>query len=100
MTKTVTDYFNSLPEDRFKEGDDGELTVKLTKTDITKLANQLVKLADDKDVKADLKVIVTSQGVSEADFDKQYTSTVKSMKDAIADLEKRKKMRRSQSMRQ
>ncbi|KMT62507.1 hypothetical protein DUK53_13175 [Listeria sp. SHR_NRA_18] len=90
VTKTVTDYFNSLPEDRFKEGDDGELTVKLTKTDITKLANQLVKLADDKDVKADLKVIVTSQGVSEEDFDKQYESAVKSVKDAIKDLEDEK----------
>ncbi|WP_430535599.1 hypothetical protein [Listeria rocourtiae] len=90
VTKTVSDYFSSLPEDRFKEGDDGEITVKLTKTDITKLANQLVKLAEDKDVKADLKVIVTSQGVSEKDFDEQYTATVKSIKDSIKDLENEK----------
>lgn len=90
VTKTITDYFNSLPEDRFKEGDDGELTVKLTKTDITKLANELVKLADDKDVKADLKVIATSQGVSKSDFDEQYASAVKSAKDAIKDLEDEK----------
>lgn len=90
VTKTVSDYFSSLPEDRFKEGDDGEITVKLTKTDITKLANQLVKLAEDKDVKADLKVIVTSQGVSQKDFDEQYTATVKSIKDSIKDLENEK----------
>ncbi|MBA3925801.1 hypothetical protein [Listeria rustica] len=90
VTKTVTDYFNSLPEDRFKEGDNGELTVKLTKTDVTKLANELVKLADDKDVKADLKVIATSQGVSKSDFDEQYASAVKSAKDSIKDLEDEK----------
>ncbi|EUJ42472.1 Lmo2079 family surface lipoprotein [Paenilisteria rocourtiae] len=90
VTKIVSDYFSSLPEDRFKEGDNGEITVKLTKSDITKLANQLVKLADDKDVKADLKVIVTSQGVSENDFDEQYTATVKSIKDSIKDLESEK----------
>ncbi|EUJ22772.1 hypothetical protein PGRAN_11931 [Listeria grandensis FSL F6-0971] len=83
VTKTVSDYFNSLPEDRFKEGDNGEITLNLTKADFTTLATKISELLDDKAIKADLKVIAESQGVSGEAFDKQYKSMAKSFDDAI-----------------
>ncbi|MBC1573770.1 hypothetical protein HB900_04815 [Listeria booriae] len=88
VTKTVNDYFNSLPEDRFTENDNGDVTVKLTQDDITKLATNLSKLLDDKDVKADLKTIFEANGVSADEFDKQFDSMKKSIDDAIQKMKK------------
>ncbi|MBC1936272.1 hypothetical protein HCA69_07830 [Listeria grandensis] len=90
VTKTVSDYFNSLPEDRFKEGDNGEITLNLTKADFTTLATKISELLDDKAIKADLKVIAESQGVSSEAFDKQYKSMAKSFDDAIQSVKDEK----------
>ncbi|EUJ46923.1 hypothetical protein [Listeria riparia] len=83
VTKTMNDYFNSLPEDRFTENDNGDITVKLTQDDITKLATNLSKLLDDKDVKADLQTIFEANGVSADQFDKQFDAMKKSVDNAI-----------------
>ncbi|MBC1367153.1 hypothetical protein HB821_09410 [Listeria innocua] len=90
-TKLIDSYFSGLEKDRFKEADDGTLTITLTNADIANMMNQVAKMMDDEKVKADFKVIVESQG-SEAvtDFDTTYTEMQSSIKDAAKSLKDNK----------
>lgn len=90
-TKLIDSYFSGLEKDRFKEADDGTLTITLTNTDLANMMNQVAKMMDDEKVKADFKVIVESQG-SEAvtDFDTTYTEMQSSIKDAAKSLKDNK----------
>ncbi|EKY3941370.1 TPA: hypothetical protein LWH76_000271 [Listeria innocua] len=90
-TKLIDSYFSGLEKDRFKEADDGTLTITLTNADLANMMNQVAKMMDDEKVKADFKVIVESQG-SEAvtDFDTTYTEMQSSIKDAAKYLKDNK----------
>ncbi|EKF1881499.1 TPA: hypothetical protein NQO30_000828 [Listeria innocua] len=90
-TKLIDSYFSGLEKDRFKEADDGTLTITLTNADLANMMNQVAKMMDDEKVKADFKVIVESQG-SEAvtDFDTTYTEMQSSIKDAAKSLKDNK----------
>ncbi|EAF5666938.1 hypothetical protein ACKTFP_001485 [Listeria innocua] len=90
-TKLIDSYFSGLEKDRFKEADDGTLTITLTNADLANMMNQVAKMMDDEKVKADFKVIVESQG-SEAvtDFDTIYTEMQSSIKDAAKSLKDNK----------
>ncbi|ELD8336801.1 hypothetical protein QJJ72_001284 [Listeria innocua] len=90
-TKLIDSYFSGLEKDRFKEADDGTLTITLTNADLANMMNQVAKMMDDEKVKADFKVIVESQG-SEAvtDFDTTYTEMQTSIKDAAKSLKDNK----------
>ncbi|MBC2114087.1 hypothetical protein HCA91_09835 [Listeria innocua] len=90
-TKLIDSYFSGLEKDRFKEADDGTLTITLTNADIANMMNQVAKMMDDEKVKADFKVIAESQG-SEAvtDFDTTYTEMQSSIKDAAKSLKDNK----------
>ncbi|MBC6148221.1 hypothetical protein HCA24_04980 [Listeria innocua] len=90
-TKLIDSYFSGLEKDRFKEADDGTLTITLTNADLANMMNQAAKMMDDEKVKADFKVIVESQG-SEAvtDFDTTYTEMQTSIKDAAKSLKDNK----------
>ncbi|MBC2125127.1 Lmo2079 family surface lipoprotein [Listeria innocua] len=90
-TKLIDSYFSGLEKDRFKEADDGTLTITLTNADLANIMNQVAKMMDDEKVKADFKVIVESQG-SEAvtDFDTTYTEMQSSIKDAAKSLKDNK----------
>lgn len=90
-TKLIDTYFTGLEKDRFKEVDDGTVSITLKNADIANLMNQAAKLMDDEKVKADLKVIAESQG-SEAitDFDSTYTEMKSSLTDAAKELKENK----------
>ncbi|MBC2156766.1 Lmo2079 family surface lipoprotein [Listeria innocua] len=90
-TKLIDSYFSGLEKDRFKEADDGTLTITLTNADLANMMNQVAKMMDDEKVKADFKVIVESQG-SEAvtDFDTTYTEMQSSIKDTAKSLKDNK----------
>ncbi|EDO1223057.1 hypothetical protein K2V03_001961 [Listeria innocua] len=90
-TKLIDSYFSGLEKNRFKEADDGTLTITLTNADLANMMNQVAKMMDDEKVKADFKVIVESQG-SEAvtDFDTTYTEMQSSIKDAAKSLKDNK----------
>ncbi|EAE6208689.1 hypothetical protein RKK46_002193 [Listeria innocua] len=90
-TKLIDSYFSGLEKDRFKEADDGTLTITLRNADLANMMNQVAKMMDDEKVKADFKVIVESQG-SEAvtDFDTTYTEMQSSIKDAAKSLKDNK----------
>ncbi|EMY5047481.1 hypothetical protein AAYR40_001158 [Listeria monocytogenes] len=87
-TKLIDTYFTGLEKDRFKEADDGTVSVTLKNADIANLMNQVAKLMDDEKVKADFKVIAESQGSDAVtDFDSTYTE----MKSSLADVAKKLK---------
>lgn len=89
--KLVDTYFTGLEKDRFKEADDGTVSVTIKNADIANLMNQVAKLMDDEKVKADLKVIAESQGSDAVtDFDSTYTEMKSSLTDAAKELKENK----------
>ncbi|EAG9319538.1 hypothetical protein [Listeria monocytogenes] len=90
-TKLIDTYFTGLEKDRFKEADDGTVSVTLKNADIANLMNQVAKLMDDEKVKADFKVIAESQGSDAVtDFDSTYTEMKSSLSDAAKKLKENK----------
>ncbi len=89
--KLVDTYFTGLEKDRFKEADDGTVSVTIKNADIANLMNQVAKLMDDEKVKADLKVIAESQGSDAVtDFDSTYAEMKSSLTDAAKELKENK----------
>lgn len=89
--KLIDTYFTGLEKDRFKEADDGTVSVTIKNADIANLMNQVVKLMDDEKVKADFKVIAESQGSDAVtDFDSTYAEMKSSLTDAAKELNENK----------
>lgn len=89
--KLIDTYFTGLEKDRFKEADDGTVSVTIKNADIANLMNQVVKLMDDEKVKADFKVIAESQGSDAVtDFDSTYAEMKSSLTDAAKELKENK----------
>ncbi|EAV9819433.1 hypothetical protein FFC86_03780 [Listeria monocytogenes] len=89
--KLIDTYFTGLEKDRFKEADDGTVSVTIKNADIANLMNQVVKLMDDEKVKADFKVIAESQGSDAVtDFDSTYAEMKSSLTDAAKKLKENK----------
>ncbi|PZG32829.1 hypothetical protein C2D64_10725 [Listeria ivanovii] len=90
-SKLLNTYLTGLEKDRFKEADDGTISVTLTKTDIANLVAEAAKMMDDEKVKADFKVIIESQGTeSLTDFETTYADTKSSLEDVAKDLKANK----------
>ncbi|EGK1784249.1 hypothetical protein IOO79_001781 [Listeria monocytogenes] len=93
VTKLVEDYFKSLEKDRFKEKEDGTITVSLKKDDIANLMTEFTKLMDEDKVKADFKIILENQGSGQVvDFDSQYSKMKTSFATAIEQLKENKNL--------
>lgn len=89
--KLIDTYFTGLEKDRFKEADDGTVSVTIKNADIANLMNQVAKLMDDEKVKADFKVIAESQGSDAVtDFDSTYAEMKSSLTDAAKELKENK----------
>lgn len=89
--KLIDTYFTGLEKDRFKEADDGTVSVTIKNADIANLMNQVAKLMDDEKVKADFKVIAESQGSDAVtDFDSTYAEMKSSLTDAAKKLKENK----------
>ncbi|EAG0840908.1 hypothetical protein A8G66_11955 [Listeria monocytogenes] len=89
--KLTDTYFTGLEKDRFKEADDGTVSVTIKNADIANLMNQVAKLMDDEKVKADFKVIAESQGSDAVtDFDSTYAEMKSSLTDAAKELKENK----------
>ncbi|EHZ2230427.1 hypothetical protein K5L91_000309 [Listeria monocytogenes] len=93
VTKLVEDYFKGLEKDRFKEKEDGTITVSLKKDDIANLMTDFTKLMDEDKVKADFKIILENQGSGQVvDFDSQYSKMKTSFATAIEQLKENKNL--------
>ncbi|EPA8844068.1 hypothetical protein ACQ77K_001793 [Listeria monocytogenes] len=93
VTKLVEDYFKGLEKDRFKEKEDGTITVSLKKDDIANLMTEFTKLMDEDKVKADFKIILENQGSGQVvDFDSQYSKMKTSFATAIEQLKENKNL--------
>ncbi|EAG9431771.1 hypothetical protein DB724_01520 [Listeria monocytogenes] len=93
VTKLTEDYFKGLEKDRFKEKEDGTITLSLKKDDIANLATELTKLMDEDKVKADFKKILESQGSGQVvDFDSQYSKMKTSFATAVEQLKENKNL--------
>ncbi|MBC2122720.1 Lmo2079 family surface lipoprotein [Listeria marthii] len=93
ITKLSEDYFQGLEKDRFKEAEDGTITVSLKKEDIVKLLTELRELMNEEAVKADFKVMTESQGSDQVkDFDTQYSELLTGLKTAADKLLDDKKL--------
>ncbi|EAC9078633.1 hypothetical protein KV69_08865 [Listeria monocytogenes] len=93
VTKLVEDYFKGLEKDRFKEKEDGTITVSLKKDDIANLMTEFTKLMDEDKVKADFKIILENQGSGQVvDFDSQYSKMKTSFASAIEQLKENKNL--------
>ncbi|EAD2030636.1 hypothetical protein Y843_05625 [Listeria monocytogenes] len=93
VTKLVEDYFKGLEKDRFKEKEDGTITVSLKKDDIATLMTEFTKLMDEDKVKADFKIILENQGSGQVvDFDSQYSKMKTSFATAIEQLKENKNL--------
>ncbi|EFO7246433.1 hypothetical protein HNE19_000990 [Listeria monocytogenes] len=89
--KLIDTYFTGLEKDRFKEADDGTVSVTIKNADIANLMNQVAKLMDDEKAKADFKVIAESQGSDAVtDFDSTYAEMKSSLTDAAKELKENK----------
>lgn len=89
--KLIDTYFTGLEKNRFKEADDGTVSVTIKNADIANLMNQVAKLMDDEKVKADFKVIAESQGSDAVtDFDSTYAEMKSSLTDAAKELKENK----------
>ncbi|MBC1544905.1 Lmo2079 family surface lipoprotein [Listeria cossartiae] len=93
ITKLTEDYFKGLEKDRFKEAEDGTITVSLKKEDVVNLATEVNKLMDEEKVKADFKVILENQGSGPiVDFDSQYSELKTSFATAIEQVKESKNL--------
>ncbi|MCV44868.1 hypothetical protein DX143_14385 [Listeria monocytogenes] len=93
VTKLTEDYFKGLEKDRFKEKEDGTITVSLKKDDIANLMTELTKLMDEDKVKADVKIILENQGSGQVvDFDSQYSKMKTSFATAVEQLKENKNL--------
>ncbi|EAE7945497.1 hypothetical protein BKQ26_12045 [Listeria monocytogenes] len=93
VTKLTEDYFKGLEKDRFKEKEDGTITVSLKKDDIANLMTELTKLMDEDKVKADFKIILENQGSGQVvDFDSQYSKMKTSFATAVEQLKENKNL--------
>ncbi|MDT0003585.1 hypothetical protein QJV14_08445 [Listeria cossartiae subsp. cayugensis] len=93
ITKLSEDYFQGLEKDRFKEAEDGTITVSLKKEDVVKLLTELRELMNEEAVKADFKVMTESQGSDQVkDFDTQYSELLTGLKTAADKLLDDKKL--------
>ncbi|EAC9043050.1 hypothetical protein KCL41_001756 [Listeria monocytogenes] len=93
VTKLTENYFKGLEKDRFKEKEDGTITVSLKKDDIANLMTELTKLMDEDKVKADFKIILENQGSGQVvDFDSQYSKMKTSFATAVEQLKENKNL--------
>ncbi|WP_239255706.1 hypothetical protein [Listeria ilorinensis] len=89
MLAMMKDYFGKFEEDRFKEDDNGVISVTLNKADAVSFIGELEKFFAKDSVKKEMKTILESQGAV-TDFNTEYQNIIDGLKEANKALKENK----------